>query len=91
MKSSTDKIAYNHPAQFPEQLVADHIYTWSNEGDFVYDPFGGSGTVAAVARDLGRSSILIELNPAYIEIMKKRLRLYEQLPGIDEISVEVHA
>jgi site-specific DNA-methyltransferase (adenine-specific) len=45
----------------------------------VLDPFGGSGTVAKVARDLGRSSVLIELNPEYVQIAKKRLRIGEQL------------
>jgi DNA modification methylase len=45
----------------------------------VLDPFAGSGTVAKVARYLGRSSIMIELSPAYVEIMKRRLRLHEQL------------
>lgn len=54
----------------------------------VLDPFGGSGTVAKVARDLGRSSILIELNPAYVGIMKKRLRVGEQLDtGVCEYAV----
>jgi DNA modification methylase len=52
----------------------------------VLDPFGGSGTVAKVARDLGRSSVSIELNPAYVELMKKRLRYYEQLTP--EVRVE---
>lgn len=45
----------------------------------VLDPFGGSGTVAKVARELGRSSVLIEINPEYVEIAKKRLRAREQL------------
>ena len=49
----------------------------------VLDPFGGSGTVAKVARDLKRDAILIELNPAYISIAKERLRLNEQLPVIE--------
>jgi len=54
----------------------------------VLDPFGGSGTVAKVARDLGRSSILIELNPEYVEIAKKRLRIGEQLDtGVCEYIV----
>ena len=38
-----------HPAQFPEQLANDHIISWSNEGDLVYDPFMGSGTTAKMA------------------------------------------
>ncbi len=54
----------------------------------VLDPFGGSGTVAKVARDLGRSSVMIELNPAYVGIMKKRLRVGEQLDtGVCEYAV----
>ena len=54
----------------------------------VLDPFGGSGTVAKVARDLGRSSVMIELNPDYVNIMKKRLRIREQLnTGVCEYFV----
>lgn len=54
----------------------------------VLDPFGGSGTVAKVARDLGRSSVMIELNPAYVGIMKRRLRIGEQLDsGVCEYEV----
>jgi DNA modification methylase len=45
----------------------------------VLDPFGGSGTVGKVARDLNRKAILIELNAGYIKIAKERLRLNEQL------------
>jgi DNA modification methylase len=45
----------------------------------VLDPFGGSGTTGEIARELKRDCILIELNPAYIKIMRKRLRLGEQL------------
>jgi len=64
-----------------------------NAGDpipcVVLDPFGGSGTVAKVARDLGRSSILIEINPEYVQIAKKRLRIGEQLDsGVCEYVVK---
>ena len=45
----------------------------------VLDPFGGSGTVAKVARDLNRNAILIEINPQYVEIAKRKLRANEQL------------
>ncbi len=71
--SGTDDIAYQHPAVFPEPLVENHITTWSNEGDVVYDPFLGSGTVAKVARQLGRFWIGSELNPKYEYIIKRRL------------------
>lgn len=58
--ATKDKIAYKHPAIFPEKLVEDHILSWSNEGDIVLDPFGGSGTTAKIAEKLGRKWILID-------------------------------
>lgn len=72
--SGTDDIAYKHPAVFPEPLVRDHITTWSNEGNVVYDPFLGSGTVAKVSQQLGRYWIGSELNPKYEYIIKARLK-----------------
>jgi DNA modification methylase len=62
-----------HPAAMPEWLACDLMLSWSNPGDTVLDPFGGSGTTALVAQRHGRSAILIELNPAYVEIARKRL------------------
>src|SRR5690606_33461245 len=40
-KTTKDKIAFKHPAIFPEKLAEDHILSWSNEGDTVLDPFMG--------------------------------------------------
>ena len=45
----------------------------------VLDPFGGSGTVGVVARDLGRKSILIEVNPEYKALIEGRLRKGNEL------------
>ena len=73
MKSSKDKIAFQHPAIFPEKLVRDHLRTWTNVGDIVLDPFMGSGTTAVVARELHREFIGIEINPDYIAIANKRM------------------
>ena len=42
--------------------------------DIVLDPFGGSGTVAIVAERLCRKSILIEINPEYVEMIRRRIR-----------------
>ncbi|ADN37044.1 DNA methylase N-4/N-6 domain protein [Methanolacinia petrolearia DSM 11571] len=54
----------------------------------VLDPFGGSGTVADIAREQNRSSILIEINPSYVEMQKQRLRADEQLDtGICQIEI----
>lgn len=71
--STTDEIAYEHPAIFPEKLVKDHITSWSNPGDIVLDPFGGSGTTAKVAHLMGREWILIDAVSNYCEIAKRRM------------------
>jgi DNA modification methylase len=68
-----------HFATFPEALVEPCIKAGSKQGDTILDPFGGSGTTGLVARNLKRDCILIELNPAYVKLMKKKLRLNEQL------------
>ena len=47
--------------------------TNETEKGTVLDPFGGSGTTGLVADRLKRSAVLIELNPDYVEIMRKRL------------------
>lgn len=74
--STKDDIAYNHPAIFPEQLVRDHILTWSNEGDLIYDCFGGSGTTAKMAHILKRKWILSEICYEYAQIAEKRITPY---------------
>ena len=72
--SSKDDIAFEHPAIFPELLAADHINSWSNEGDVVLDPFMGSGTTAKVARALGRKYIGFEISQEYVDLANKRLQ-----------------
>ena len=68
-----DKEIREHPAVFPEKLAHDHIISWSNENDLIYDPFMGSGTVAKVARNTNRNFIGSEINPEYCKIAQKRL------------------
>ena len=64
----------NHPAVFPEQLANDHIISWSNENDVVFDPFMGSGTTGKMALLNSRNFIGIEKVPEYFEIAKKRIQ-----------------
>ena len=74
--STKDEIAFEHPAIFPEKLARDHVYTWSNENDIIYDPFMGSGTTAKYAHLLKRNWIGSEISSEYCEIAKKRLWQY---------------
>jgi len=67
-----DKTIHNAP--FPEQLAADHIISWSNEGDLVLDPMCGSGTTCKMAERLGRHWIGIDVSAEYCEIARERVR-----------------
>ena len=62
-----------HFATFPKDLIEPCIKAGCPEGGIVLDPFGGAGTTGIVAQSLNRTAILIELNPEYIEIAKKRI------------------
>jgi len=62
-----------HPAVFPVSIPLDHIISWSNEGDLVFDPFMGSGTTGVACMMTGRSFIGMERHEPYFEIAKKRL------------------
>ena len=62
-----------HPAVFPEQLANDHIISWSNEGDLVYDCFMGSGTTAKMSIKNNRNYIGSELSSEYVKIAEKRI------------------
>ena len=62
-----------HPAVFPEQLATDHILSWSNPGDVVFDPFMGSGTTAKMAMLNNRKFVGCEVSEKYCEIIKERL------------------
>ena len=62
-----------HFATFPEKLIEPCVLAGSKEGGIVLDPFLGSGTTAVVAKKHNRGFIGIELNPEYVEMVKRRL------------------
>ncbi len=72
----------DHPAPFPERLAKDHILSWSNEGDLIYDPFMGSGTTAKAAHQLNRRWIGSEISEEYVELANKRLEPYLMQPSL---------
>ncbi len=66
-----------HFATFPTDLPRRCILLGSRAGDTVLDPFCGSGTTLMVARELGRQSIGIDLNPNYVEMAEHRTKAKE--------------
>ncbi|MGI9256873.1 MAG: DNA-methyltransferase [Salinispira sp.] len=63
----------DHPTQKPEKLIAKLILASSKTGDFVFDPFVGSGTSCVVAKKLGRRFSGIEIEQEYCAMAVKRL------------------
>ena len=71
--SPTGKEKTGYATQKPEGILRRVIQASSARGDWVLDFFAGSGTTGAVAQKLGRRFVVIDENPAAIEIMRKRL------------------
>lgn len=70
-----------HPAAYPRELARRCILLGSKPDDLVLDPFGGSGTTGVAANEVGRRSLLIELNEDYVEISRIRESLMQ--PQLD--------
>lgn len=70
---SKDRFNKKHPCQLPLELLRILVKVSSNENDLLLDPFAGTFTLSAVAKELKRNSIGIEINPEYIKLGLKRL------------------
>lgn len=68
----TARLPETHFSVFPEELPRKAILSCCPPDGITLDPFAGSGTTGKVAMELGRKSILIELQPKFIDIVKKR-------------------
>ena len=71
----TDPVPDAHFATFPTKLVEHCVSLTSHSNDLVLDPFLGSGTTAVVAAKMDRRFVGVELNPQYVEIVRRRLTL----------------
>lgn len=83
-----------HGCQMPEQLLGRIIRACSNPGDFVLDPFAGSGTTLVVAKKLGRRWLGFELSPNYMAKIQARLDAAwegQPLEGAEEPKVSAPA
>lgn len=87
-KRQEDQEAKGHPAPFPCELVRDHIKSWTNQGDLVFDPMSGSGTTARVAVEMGRNYIGIDISPEYCEIARERIKIIESQPALFIVEEE---
>jgi site-specific DNA-methyltransferase (adenine-specific) len=70
---TTGREKTGYPTQKPEGVLRRIVAASSRPGGWCLDPFAGSGTVGAVCRGLGRRFVLIEQNPAAVEVIKRRL------------------
>lgn len=75
-----------HPTMKPVQLFAKQIENSTKPGDKVIDTFGGSGTTLICAEQLGRTAYIVELDPHYCDVIKKR---WENLTGEEATLLEV--
>jgi DNA modification methylase len=73
-----------HPTQKPEGLIERMVLASSDVGDWVLDPFSGSGTTLRVCQQLDRNCIGIEMNPDFVQMTEARLG--EQFQGFDSID-----
>ncbi len=71
--SNTAPERVGYPNQKPESLIAPFVEVHTFEGDVVVDPFGGSGSTAAVAQRLGRRFVTGDVNPVAVAVMRERL------------------
>lgn len=72
--TTSDRIAFKHPAIFPEKLAEDHILSWTNKGDLVFDPMCGSGTTCKMAKLHNRKFIGVDISEEYCKIAEERIK-----------------
>ena len=82
--ATKDKFAHEHPAIFPEQLAEDHILSWSNEGDLVFDPFCGSGTTMKMAKLNNRDYIGVDISEEYCQLARKRVESNSRTKTVEQ-------
>ena len=77
-KKQEDQEAKGHPAPFPCDLARDHISSWTNKGDIVFDPMCGSGTTCRVAAESDRNYIGVDISHEYVKIARQRIKNNER-------------
>ena len=88
--TTNDKIAFKHPAVFPEKLAEDHILSWTNPYDLVFDPMCGSGTTCKMALINKRNYLGCDISDDYVNIARLRLEKIKNNTNLFQES-ELHS
>jgi site-specific DNA-methyltransferase (adenine-specific) len=96
IEASTESNQGSHSAPFPVALPQFFIRAFSDPGDLVFDPFGGSGTTLMAAMRTGRRARCMEISPGYCDVVVRRMtenqtgveaRLAETGQSFEQVSV----
>lgn len=77
------RVSEEHPTMKPVELVQAHIENSSRAGWKVLDVFGGSGTTLLAAASTGRVAYLVEWEPRYVDVIRRRWAAWATAAGID--------
>jgi DNA modification methylase len=66
----------SHPTQKPVEIYTKALENHTNPGEYVYDPFGGSGTLIIACEKLGRRAMCMELDPRFVDVIVKRWEIF---------------
>ncbi len=77
-----------HPCQLPDALMERIIRLSTNEGGIVLDALAGTGTTAIVAKRLGRRYVAIDIDDAYVRIIREKLEQIEDLGYVQRQSTK---
>jgi DNA modification methylase len=69
-------LAVLHPTVKPVAMIADAILDVTRRGDFILDPFLGSGSTVIAAERVGRRAVGIEIDPLYVDVIIRRWESY---------------
>lgn len=81
---SCEKDKTAHPTQKPVELFTRSIVHHTNPGEYVYDPFAGSGTLMVACEKSNRRALMMELDPRYCDVIVKRYENYSGSKAILE-------
>jgi DNA modification methylase len=80
-----DELLGVHPTCKPVTMITDALRDVSRRGDYVLDPFLGSGSTLIAAEEVGRICVGAEIDPAYVDVV---IRRWQKLTGRDAVLAE---